>query len=114
MTLTQVHVPGLGWIWLKRFIGADANSNGGLCDRERVISLLVAVARAAYFAAEDSEEREGEDGRCHVIPGDNFDVLSDALNALDELPEPPLRPMTGPAKAEWVLRAHAEITGSAL
>ncbi len=61
-----------------------ATLTGGLGDRDHVIALLNAVARAAYNALDDSEEVEGDDGRCHQVDSANFDALSAALEALDE------------------------------
>lgn len=71
-----------------------------------VVQMLVRVARAAFHAAEDSEQVEGDDGLVHVVSSQDFDDLSDALDALEELPDDqPGWTMHGPAKAEWALRA---------
>lgn len=68
------------------------------------VTKLIAVARAAFHAADDSEEREGDDGREYVIDSRSFDELSNALDAFDELPDDrPGYTMTGPARAEWAL-----------
>ena len=71
----------------------------------RVVAALVQVARAAWRAADDSEEVLTDDGRAHRIIGPDFDELSDALDVLDELPDDqPGYVMNGPARAEWALR----------
>ena len=45
-----------------------------------------------------------DDGREHRIIGHDFDTLSEALDALDELPDDqPGCVMNGPARAEWAL-----------
>lgn len=54
---------------------------------DHVAAKLIAVAHAAFRAADDSEEVEGADGRQHVIGAQDFDALSDALDALEELPD---------------------------
>lgn len=69
-----------------------------------IIGKLIAVARAAYHAADDSEEMEGENGREHSVSANDFDALSDALDALEELPDDkPGYTLSGPARAEWAL-----------
>ncbi|HMY99918.1 MAG TPA: hypothetical protein PLU79_09720 [Burkholderiaceae bacterium] len=75
---------------------------------------LVNVAFAAWTAAEDSEEMEGESGREHCVASHDFDALCDALDALDELPDD--RPGytmqgCGPAKAKWALFGGGEEVG---
>ena len=71
----------------------------------KVVAALVQVARAAWHAADDSEEVLTDDGRAHRIFGPDFDELSDALDVLDELPDDqPGYVMNGPARAEWALR----------
>ena len=71
----------------------------------KVVAALVRVAREAWTAADDSEEVLTDDGRAHRIIGPDFDALSDALDALDELPDDqPGCVMNGPARAEWALR----------
>ncbi len=68
---------------------------------------LVALARAAWRLADDTEGTEYEDefGKHLRVPSDNFKELSDALDALDQLPELPAPYIgTGPAKAEHSLR----------
>lgn len=71
------------------------------------IDALVKVAQASYRAADDSEEREGDDGREHVISSHDFDELSNALDLLDELPEPddPNQEYSGPMRAAAMLTA---------
>ena len=71
----------------------------------KVVAALVQVARAAWHAADDSEEVLTDYGRAHRITGPDFDELSDALDVLDELPDDqPGYVMNGPARAEWALR----------
>jgi hypothetical protein len=93
----------------KETLTAPSALTDGLCDRDRVIALLIAVAREAFYTLEDCEEACDTDGHSHFnITGDHARALSAALDELDELPED-LQPnvvMTGPAKAEWILRAH--------
>lgn len=73
--------------------------------QQKALAGLVQVARAAWHAADDSEERCGDDGREHVVQSNDFDDLSNALDALEELPDDqPGYVMYGPAKAEWALR----------
>lgn len=76
------------------------------CEGTRVIKLLVECARMAFFALDDSEERDGDDGREHVVGANNFDALCNALDALEELPEhdDEMIILTGPLKAEYLLR----------
>lgn len=69
-----------------------------------IIVMLIAVARAAFHAADDSEEMEGENGREHSVSANDFDALCNALDALDELPDDkPGYTLSGPARAEWAL-----------
>lgn len=78
-------------------------------DQRAVVSNLIALARATYFALEDAEEVEGFDGTSYLIPIDNIHAITDVLEQLDALPDD--RPgciMTGPAKAEWALRMREE------
>ena len=75
-----------------------------LAGASKVVASLVQVARAAFHAADDSEEIMTDDGREHRIMADDFDTLSEALDALDELPDDkPGCVMNGPARAEWAL-----------
>lgn len=70
-----------------------------------VIAKLVALTRAVNIALDDSEERDGIDGREHVIGSVNFDAVCDALEALEELPDnKPGWAMNAADKAEWALR----------
>lgn len=71
------------------------------------LNALITVASTAYHALEDSEEREGDDGREHVIPSFNFDELSSALDALDEIPAPDDSDQiySGPMRAASAVRA---------
>jgi len=69
--------------------------------REKVEGLLVALARAAHQALEDSEE--DQHGVVTLDPKSHAE-LQDALAALEELPAPPDGQLyTGPAAAEWWL-----------
>jgi cation transport regulator ChaB len=75
--------------------------------QRRVIGLLIDLTRAAFHALDDSEERQGDDGRVHVIHSNNFDAVSNALDRLDELPDDRPGYTLGPAgKAEWALLAE--------
>lgn len=69
--------------------------------KDNVISMLISVARAAHNLADGvCEDR----GMLSIDPGD-FIKLSNALDALDELPEPEQNIYgTGPAKAESLLK----------
>lgn len=70
-----------------------------------VIAKLVALARAVNIALDDSEERDGADGREHVIGSVNFDAVCNALDALEELPDnKPGWAMNAADKAAWALR----------
>lgn len=81
------------------------------------VEKLIAVARAAWHATDNSEEVERGDGRQYCIDAVQFDALSEALDALDELPDDrPGYVMHGPAKAEWALmgaNAKVEADGAA-
>ncbi|WP_293222241.1 hypothetical protein [Ottowia sp.] len=69
------------------------------------IRALLELARVTFFAMDDSEEFDGDDGRCHSISGQDFDDIDHALDALEELPDDKPGVTMGPAqKAEWVLR----------
>lgn len=84
---------------------ACAEERFKLGNASAAMSLLVNVARAAFRAADDSEEIPGDNGREHRIDSANFDALCNALGALDDLPDDqPGYVMTGPARAEWALR----------
>lgn len=70
-----------------------------MTDKE-IIQKLIAVARAAYFLADNTECNSTG----YKVTEQDFDNLSDALDSLDLLPEmPPPYVGTGPAKAEWLL-----------
>ncbi|MGD1826920.1 hypothetical protein A203_16590 [Chromobacterium violaceum] len=70
-----------------------------------VVRDLVALAQVVSIALDDSEERQGDEGRVHLIDSDNFDEVCGALDKLDELPDDKPGYTLGPAgKAEWVLR----------
>ncbi|OQS41165.1 hypothetical protein [Chromobacterium haemolyticum] len=66
---------------------------------------LIALAQAVSIALDDSEERQGDEGRVHLIDSDNFDEVCNALEALESLPDDKPGHTLGPAgKAEWALR----------
>ncbi|WP_448252852.1 hypothetical protein [Ottowia oryzae] len=70
-----------------------------------VIRALIALTRATFIALDDSEEFEGEDGRCHSISGQDFDDVEKALDVLDELPDDrPGYTLASYGKAQWALR----------
>ncbi len=73
-----------------------------------VVDLLLTLAAAADRALDNSEECQGDDGeRVHVLDSDGFDAVSDALDALDDLPDDQPGLTMGPAaKARWALRAY--------
>ena len=52
-----------------------------------LVELIGEVARTAFRIADDSEERDEEGSRIHVVGSGDFDALSKALDACDELPE---------------------------
>lgn len=75
-------------------------------DDAKIVQLLLNVARAAYLAADDSEELLTEDGIEHRISTADFEDLSEALDALEVLPDDkPGYALNGPGRAEWALRA---------
>lgn len=68
----------------------------------QALGLLLALARAAYWAMDDSEQMA--DGSS-LVPSENADSLSAALDALDDLPDDqPNCYMLPGAKAAWALR----------
>ena len=70
-----------------------------------VIRLLIDVARAAFHALDNSEEREGADYTEFVLTDPWYHELSDALGGLDALPEDkPGYTLGAAGKAEWALR----------
>jgi hypothetical protein len=76
------------------------------CDalQAEAIRRLLAVARAAFTAAENGED-DGDADRIHYQRAD-VEALNTALDALDELPDDQRGvAMSGPAAAEWALRA---------
>lgn len=52
-----------------------------------LVELIGEVARTAFRIAEDSEERDEEGSRIHVVGSGDFDQLEKALDACDELPD---------------------------
>ncbi|AZG12033.1 MULTISPECIES: hypothetical protein [Cupriavidus] len=86
---------------------ASVQRVGGLASHPVVVK-LIEVARCAYLAMDDSEEQVVAQRRCHVVDAGSFDSLSNALDALDELPDDQPGHAMGPAqKAEWALRGSA-------
>lgn len=70
-------------------------------DSQHVIQLLIDVARAAYYALDDT----CDDGNGLHWDEQSHDALSNALDKLDELPDDRPGYVMGPAaKAEWALR----------
>jgi hypothetical protein len=68
----------------------------------KAIEYLVVLARLTLDAANNSEDC----GNHHKIEREYFSKVDEALDALDDLPDDqPGYTMTGPAKAEWALRA---------
>ncbi len=69
-----------------------------------VLAKLLTLARAALAAADNSEEVQGPEGRSHLFSAQDFDDLSDALEALDEIDaEHPHFQLNGPLRAEIAL-----------
>jgi hypothetical protein len=76
----------------------------GLPKQRRIVRDLIDVARAAFTAADDTEDAGDPDFVKMDRAG--YDALSAALDVLDELPDDqPDVTMSGPARAEWALRA---------
>ena len=90
----------------KVFIYTHPQTAPAVPDRWRdVVRDLVALARVVSIALDDSEERQGDEGRVHLIDSDNFDEVCGALDKLDELPDDKPGYTLGPAgKTEWALR----------
>jgi hypothetical protein len=75
-------------------------------EQRSTINALIELTRATFIALDDSEEREGSDGREHVINSANFDRISAALDRLEELPDDrPGYTLDAGGKAEWALRS---------
>ena len=71
----------------------------------QAIDALIAVARAAHTMADNCDESGPVHHPKVVVQGADLRALSDALDTLDELPEPGANIVgTGPAKAEHALR----------
>ncbi|MGS1064163.1 helix-turn-helix domain-containing protein [Burkholderia glumae] len=88
-------------------------ADGAATPSERaVIDMLIALARATFLALDDSEEVVGDDGPQHIIDSRNFDAVSDALDALNELPDDkPGYTLDAGGKAKWALRnLHARVS----
>ncbi len=87
----------------KQFAAAQRTAGGDAA----VIEMLLGVARAAWTAMDNAEERPGpgEDAE-YVIQGEDFTLLNDAMNRLDALPDQPGHVMDPPAKARWALESH--------
>lgn len=72
-----------------------------LLSKDEVIELLLEVARKAYYALEDSEER----GEGSLVPSENAMELQAALDALEGLPAAPGYVSCGPNNAKYALRS---------
>jgi len=74
-------------------------------DRTIITDLTDLVSRV-NTALDDSEEMEGDDGeRVHVIQGQDFDDVCEALHRLEELPDDkPGETLCPGGRAEWALR----------
>lgn len=83
-------------------LDALASAPAPLSDTERkAVTGLIAVARAAFHVADDSED----DGGCIKVDRADAMKLSEALDTLDELPNDHPWYSMGPSnKAEWALR----------
>lgn len=69
------------------------------------ITDLIELARTVNLALDDSEEMEGDHGRQHVIDGQHFDDVCEALARLEALPDDKPGAAMGPSqKAQWALR----------
>lgn len=73
-----------------------------------VAMMLEAVAQAAYTALDDSEEFEGVGNLIeHAISAANFDALSEAFDALEDLPDnKPGCTLSPPGRARWMLQQN--------
>lgn len=73
-------------------------------------AMLIAVARAAYDVADSSiEDHMGQGVVVYRYDPETMQVLSNALDKLDELPEPGHFEFgTGPAKAEVLINRSLE------
>lgn len=71
-----------------------------------LLKMLVAVARTAYALCDGTEDN----GQTLTVDKRDFEELSQALDQLDSLPEPPGCAATGPAKAEWLLGANDKVS----
>jgi hypothetical protein len=81
-------------------IAEIVNERDALKEKLRVAQILLDVARAAWFLADNTCEEDG----VLTIDGESFDRLSESLDKLDTLPEPgPNVVGTGPAKAAAIL-----------
>lgn len=81
--------------------------------KDDVIKMLIEVARSAWNLADNTCEEDTEKQTIFTIDEHDFDRLSKALDALDDLPEPgPNLVGTGPAKAEAFLKKQDEISAT--
>lgn len=79
--------------------------------RLRIVSdvsmLLHRVADVAWSALDNSEELKWPDCRVHAISGGHFDLLSDAFDALEDLPDDKHGCTLSPAgRALWMLQQN--------
>ena len=70
-------------------------------DSKEIVDALVSVARAAHGLADNTEEN-ATTGEMNIMPSD-FKNLSEALDKLDQMDDPPMEAATGPRKAEYWL-----------
>ena len=83
--------------------GGRVASNAGL-DRDAIIRALLEIAQAAFFLMDDCCEEQTEDGSTFTVDKTNVEVLSAALDKLDELlDDKPGYTMDGPGRAQWAL-----------
>lgn len=68
--------------------------------KKEIIALLITVARAAYDVADGTEHRGEKD---HRPNGDDMETMFEALDKLDELPDPPKFLSSPGGKAEYWL-----------
>ena len=73
-----------------------------MTERERItLSNLLQIARAIYYALDDSEER----GKEIILTLEHYNLLNLGLACLDDLPDDKPGYAMGPAaKAAWALR----------
>jgi hypothetical protein len=81
------------------------SADARLPSRESIVAMLLEIAKTAHRAMDDG----CDDGEYVRLDRDQAQALSDALDALDELPEPPTDTFgPGPYVANYGLTQHAE------